>query len=953
MNLKRKHIAVAVVNALAASVLVSGVHAQQRVEKIEVTGSNIKRADAETASPVQVLSREDIERSGVTSVEELIRTISATTSSGSVSVASSSGATTGSISTVSLRGLSSIRTLVLVNGRRIAPYGSPTDSVSVDVDAIPLSAIERVEVLKDGASAVYGSDAIAGVVNFILRKDYQGAEVGVSYGAALDDGKGDVTRFQAAAGFGNLARDRFNVTLTGSYTRFGSLFGRDRDFAAKGINLDELNFNGSTRTFPANFNFIGGPRGTFNPTVPECGAPFGTYVPEFGSSICLFDTAPFVTLLPKTEQAALGGSLRFALGNQWEGFFEGSYSRKRVNVVIQPSPIDAAFGIPFTLKPTSPFYPTAYVQSITGGETPDLRIRYRPFIIGNRDLTDTGEAARVVLGAQGVVADWDVNSYLLHSESKVTEKLNGGFFRIYGNNGINPITGQPGDPSGPGIVPLLATGLLNPFGDNTPDIVAQARATNFIGEAFRSKTSLTSLNVNGTREFGRVGAGPLSVALGAEYRQEKFSLSTSEALRTGDISGYGGNFFPIAAKRDLQAAYAEFSAQPLAKSEATLAVRFDRYARSGNPNNVEDAVDTLVGLGIPTNIANTLAAAPESTGSAGSFQKMTGKFGLKYTLTPQLTLRATYATGFRAPSLLDLYQPLNTGVTAVINDPARCRGENANNPNDCATQFNIFYGGSSRLKPERSSSMTLGAIIEPTRDVSLAVDYYAIDVKDFISSLSPAFLLANEGSFTGRVVREAVSDLPGLPGAIIAIDQRSENLGRAKIKGVDFDLRGRVNAMGAKWTARWVGTYLDQWKSQNPDGTYSGSIGVTSSVSFGLLPRFKYRAEVGYERGPWEAVLAYNWQSRFTDQCGNLEVDDFGDCPEGTLRSRGSYETFDLNIKYTGIRNLTASFGVRNLLDRNPPYVNGNGGAFQSGYDPTYVDPRGRFGYVNLSYKFR
>ncbi|MCS6996935.1 MAG: TonB-dependent receptor [Casimicrobiaceae bacterium] len=871
------------------------------------------------------MTRQDIERSGATSIEELIRVISATTSSGSVSVASSSGATTGSISTVSLRGLSSNRTLVLINGRRLAPYGAPTDSVSVDIDAIPLAAIERIEVLKDGASAIYGSDAIAGVVNIILRKDFQGAEVSASYGAALADGKGDVTRVSAAAGFGNLARDRYNISVVGSYSKFGSLFGRDREFARSGINIPESNFAGSSRTFPANFNFIGGPGGTYNPTVPQCSPENSTFfIPEFSRTICWFDTAPFVTLIPTMEQAGLSANARFALGSDWEGYLEGSFSRKRVNVVIQPSPIDSAFGIPFTLKPTSPFYPTDFVRSITGGRTPDLRIRYRPFITGNRDLTDRAENTRLVAGAQGVWAGWDINTYLLHSTSKVSEFLNGGYFRIYGNNGINPATGRPGDPTGPGIVPLLATGLVNPFGPTSPEIVAQARATNFVGEAFKAKTSLTSLNAVASREFARFGAGPVSVALGGEYRQEKFDLASSEALRGGDISGYGGNFQPIAAKRDVQAAFAELSTQPFAKSEATLALRFDRYARSNNPNDVQTAVDTLIALDVPRAIANQLANSPELTGSASSFQRLTGKVGLKYAVTPQLSARATWATGFRAPSLLELYNPLNTGVTEPLSDPARCRGANANNPNDCATQFNTFYGGNSRLKPERSQSITLGAIFEPIRDVSLTLDYFQIDVKDIIGSPSASFLLANEALYSRRVIREATSDIPGLPGSILVIDTRLENFGRTKIKGFDFDLLGRFDALGAKWTTRFIGTYLQQWATQNEDGSFSSSIGLTSNSTFGFLPRLRYRAELTYNRGPWEGTLAYNWQSRFTDVCGNL-VDE---CTDDVRPRRGSYEIWDAQIRYTGVRDLTVTVGVKNLLDRNPPYVNGNGGAF-------------------------
>ena len=147
----------------------------QQMQRVEITGSSIKRIDAESALPVQVITRDQIQRSGATNVEQLLQTISSISSSGGLTTASASGATTGGISAVSLHGLTSIRTLVLLNGRRIAPYGIgfTGDSVSVDVNSIPLAAIERVEVLKDGASAVYGSDAIAGVVNFILRQEFK------------------------------------------------------------------------------------------------------------------------------------------------------------------------------------------------------------------------------------------------------------------------------------------------------------------------------------------------------------------------------------------------------------------------------------------------------------------------------------------------------------------------------------------------------------------------------------------------------------------------------------------------------------------------------------------------------------------------------------------------------------------------------------------------------------
>ena len=189
----------------------------QQLERVEITGSSIKRIDAETALPVQVITREQIQKTGAANVEQLLQTISAVSSSGGLTAASASGATTGGISAVSIHGLTSLRTLVLLNGRRIAPYGIgfTGDSVSVDVNSIPLAAIERVEVLKDGASAIYGSDAIAGVINFILRKDFTGVELTGEYGDTTQGGA-NFKRASGTVGFGNLDTDRFNVMIVGS-----------------------------------------------------------------------------------------------------------------------------------------------------------------------------------------------------------------------------------------------------------------------------------------------------------------------------------------------------------------------------------------------------------------------------------------------------------------------------------------------------------------------------------------------------------------------------------------------------------------------------------------------------------------------------------------------------------------------------------------------------------------
>jgi iron complex outermembrane recepter protein len=950
MYVKQKRIAFAVLQAVAGmAVAVSTVASAQstepqKVEKVEVTGSSIKRLQSEAAAPIQVITREDIEKTGATSVEQLLRTVSATNSSNATVAASASGATTGGISTASLRGLTAERTLILINGKRVTAYGAPNSSVAVDVDSIPISAIERIEVLKDGASAIYGSDAIAGVINFILRRDFRGAEISVGYGSP-EDGKGDVAKVSGAFGYGDIAKDRFNVMITGSYQKDGGLLGADRDFAATAVRLDKDNFGGSSRSNPGNIAIPG--VGVRNPLVSNgvgnCG-PFGVYVPDFSPTICLFDTGPYVTLIPKTERVSFGASGRFQLSPSFEAYASFDYTKKEARTTIQPSPIDAAFGIPFILKPTSSFYPTAFVTGLTGGATPDLSVRYRPFFTGPRDITDTGENNRFVAGVQGSVGNWDLDFNVLSTKSQVTEFLNSGYFRI------------DTDASGPGIVPLLSSGRVNPFGSNSADVEREAFATNFIGQAFKTKTSLDGVQAKGSTEWGKLAGGGIGVALGAELRREKFTLDSADALGTGNISGYGGNFADTSVKRNVGGIFAELSMPVTRALQVDAAVRYDNYGGSSNPNSVANGVTVMEsftsvdGDALPASLVNRVAG--ESVGDAPSFNKATGKVGLRWRANEQLLVRGTVSTGFRAPSLLDLFGPLQTGVSAVQNDPARCRGDNAGNPNDCATQFNVYSGGRNNLKPESSVSTTLGLVFQPNRDVSVGIDYYTIDVKDLVQTLSSSFLLQNEAAFAGRVSRGAPTG-DGLPGSIIAIDQRLENLGKAKVSGFDIDFSARFNTGLGRMTTELNATYIQKWASENPDGTFSNAINSSSSAVTGVIPRFKYNATASLTRGAWTGTVGFNWQNSYADICGNLVQDDFGNCPEGFVGKVGAYETWDIQAKYAGVRNLSVVLGIKNLFDRDPPYVNGSGGAFQSGYDPTYVDPRGRYFYGTLTYKFR
>jgi iron complex outermembrane receptor protein len=906
--------------------------ATQQLDRVEVTGSSIKRIGAETALPVQTITREEIQRTGASNVEQLMQTISANLSVGSLSNASASGAATLGISAISLRGLGSQRTLVLVNGRRISPYGYgfTNDSVSVDVNSIPLAAIDRVEVLKDGASAVYGSDAIAGVVNFILRREYTGAEAMAEYGAARQD-SGSITRASATFGVGDLAKERFNAFATVSYQKEKALFGRDRGFASSGINVENFNDTSSGNTFPANVVAVDGSAGG-NPSYPGCPRPYATVSPLFeqlGVQTCRFDPSPILSLFPEAERYGIFGSGRFDLTPNVQLFAEASFYRNEQNTRIQPTPISDQFtiplnnplagqfpysffvggaplppgevsGIPYStivLTSASPFYPTEFIQQQTGGATPDLLVRWRASAVGDRDTTDTSEATRLVLGARGTfLTSWDYDTAFLYSKSDVKQTVNDGFVRLTQ------------------IMPLLNSGQINFFGPQTPAGQAALDATKFFGDALKTETSLTSLSGTVSTQLTQLPGGPLGLALGAEARREDYKLDPALALQQGDLTGYGGNFFPVDRDRNVYAVFGEVAIPIIRNLELNAALRYDDYEGVGSSTNP--------------------------------------KVGIRYQPIQQVLLRGSAGKGFRAPSLLDLYAPQTTGVTVPgLSDPIRC--PITGSALDCVTQFPITNGGNTALKPEESRNVTAGVVLEPVNNVSLAVDYFNIKIEELITTNIPApVILSDLTTYGSLVTRGAPTTVGGvtIPGAIIDINQTNINLGSAYIAGVDIDLRAAtpVTTYG-RFAFNLNGTYFSKYDVENPDGSFANQLDTASAVG-GVTPRWRHYATVNWTYGPVAVTFAQQYQKRYYDLPGTFEFAAPNPVP---LRRVGAYEIYHLQGVYTGFRNLTLTLGARNLFDKDPPYTNAGGQtSFQAGYDPLYVDPRGRFIYGRIAYKF-
>ncbi len=521
------------------------------LERVEVTGSRIRRIDGETALPVQIINREDIDRSGAQSAEELLTLITANTGSQPEALSIGNASNPG-ISSASLRGLGATRTLILLNGRRLENYAFADQGGSgVDLHAIPLAALDRVEVLKDGASAIYGSDAIGGVINFITKKDFRGAEATVYQGDSQRGG-GSKTRATATVGVGDLAVDRFNTFAIFDYQKKGELRARDRSFTATDFRPSEGLDNTSNSSFPANIHV--GPGRYVNPAAPTCTA---LTVHDRGG--CTFDTAKLADILPPTDQWSVLTRGTFALDATHEAYVEGLYDRSRVRNLIAPAPIDFVLtdGTPIVLPTTSPFYPTGLGLS---GDITDLR--YRTVPLGPRIDDTLAEQGRLLIGTKGTAGAWDYDASVGYNVSHVTDRLVSGYV------GTNAIANA------------LASGLVNPFGDSGPAGDALLASTEVRGIARRATGTTRSADVHASRDLMELPAGPLSVAIGVDGRRERLSQSsTAVGMAATDAAP------AIGGARSAEAAYLELSVPIVDGLDGQLALREDRYSDFGSTLN--------------------------------------------------------------------------------------------------------------------------------------------------------------------------------------------------------------------------------------------------------------------------------------------------------------------------------------------------------------------------------
>jgi iron complex outermembrane receptor protein len=888
-------------SALAQEAPVNPTEAQAgAMPRVEITGSAIRRVQSETALPVQVISRAEIEKAGVTTASELMARVSANSNGLTDGASINVGGDQRGFNSANLRGIGTSSTLVLLNGRRMANFASPGDDTGVDLNNIPAAALERVEVLLDGASALYGTDAIGGVINFITRKDFQGLELN-AYGSKTDEGGAGKRTASLSIGKGDLERDGFNVFMVADYQKTNPLSTAQRSFIPSLQVEQRLGHLLSSYTSPANirltstqrdhlqdigFTINGQPitNRLINLSVPGCAPPANVYLPAGtgGVDACTYNYMGDTELYPKSEKASILSRAVVKLGGGHQAYAELALSRAKTNYTGSSARV--AGYIDYSRVPQLANTGLDQLDDDIPGE---LELRMRLNEAGQRTSTLTSDAVRFVVGINGTVGGWDYDTAFNHSVNTVKDRDTHGYL-LYNE-----------------LLEGIADGRINPFGPSSPAGRALIDSIQVNDEVRHARGTLDAFDFKFSRALMPLAGGDLALAIGGEARREKNQFTPSALLLSDNINNdaapEGGR--STSDSRNVTALYTEVLV-PFAKQwEAQVSARYDHYEEVGG------------------------AASP--------------KIGLSYRPTDALLLRGSAGRGFRAPSLNELHRPTVYSSTATLPDPVYCATVE-NNYADCADNWDTRRYSNANLKPERSRQFSLGAVFAAGRRVSASLDYWNIKRTDLISEIGDDIILGNLAKYGDLVYRDE-------DGLIDYIELRKENRGAQLAKGLDLAITVRgVDTPLGRFGGRVNGTYVLTSKIQNAPGDDFVS-NLNRFVTDGVVQRWRHTISADWERGPLSASLQNTWSSGYEDQNTAINIDDGSVVAANHVKS---YSLWDLSGAYMATPKLKLRLGIQNMFNAAPPYSN-QAYYFLSGYDPSYTDPRGRRFYASANYAFR
>ncbi len=926
-----------------------------QLQKFEVTGSSIKRIDTEGPAPVAMITRETIELSGSNTVQDVLKRIPSNFAGVNENV-NNQGAT-GGTGNVNLRGLGAEATLLLVNGRRVAPSAATGATSFVNINSLPLAAVERIEVLQDGASAIYGSDAIGGVVNVILRKDYSGSEATVRYGNTFLKDVGEIrASFVVGANSGKASAmvvfDYFDrasqLRPERSFSRTAQLQlinpdARDQSSPTGNPGTVYLRPGSAYLTATNPLGLPANPSGVFG--IPDGSTGVWTNASTFAKTLLpgverVFDFAAPNQNIPAVTRLGLVSMGSYQMNDRVQAFTELSYSKTETNVFLAATPVSANSGSVNVIPANNPYNPF--------GEP--VNFRFRPLDVGPRTDFITTADYRFLFGLKGTMFDtWNWETGFMLNSSKFDDI---GIHYIVTTDVIAAASGTLA--KAPGL-------FLNVFGDKQGNNPLLLKA---LDNTVTTNGELTQQQLDGkvSGEIFDLPAGAVGIAIGGEARKEKLVVFLDPLTQSGAFAGSGTreNTYGV---RAVNSVYAELSVPLVSKkqnyrwlqsSELQIAVREEKY-------DVHGKIDA-------------------------SFKSTKPKYAISIRPTKDLLFRASYAEGFRAPSLFELLSGANSSFPS-INDPLRSRLDstitNAADiaslrywvPSTPAGATSVFLAGTGiaaddsqqvqqaqsgnvNLKPETSKANYVGLVYNVPGIKNLTVSTGWSKIKHMGIIKLPSTTALNIGVIHDPALQFLVRRDPPTPADIAAgrpgrytatgVTLFLQYVNRAVVETESYDFEVNYKWKNPSWgefnhdiAVNYFAHYWDQTTTTSVKGEGVG----TGFTSQGTIPRVKGTLQNSWKLRQWTASAFVNYTGHYYDFTN----------VRNTFRTVEAYVTLDLQASYKFRTpwlggNTTVTAGLINATDTAPSFVTEN--IAGAGYDTQVADPRGRMFYVQMRQSF-
>ena len=978
----------------------------QVTERVEVTGSRIKSLSVDTVSPVTVIDAKEIKVDGVRNVESFLNNLPQVFASQGANVVNGSTGT----ANVNLRGLGASRTLVLVNGRRL-PMGSP-NNLSADLNQIPAGLIRRVELLTGGASAVYGSDAVAGVVNFIMNDRFEGVQLELNHSffnhsqqnaAGVSDivagrattnprefkvpgdksADGKSTNFSLLMG-SNFDGNRGNATLFFNYKKDDALLQSERDFSAcslasprntRGVSPApditgrDFTCGGSGTSATGRFTNLNTAAGSLLPN----GQPDPAARPNGGRVFTTADAAgtarPFVSA---TDQYNFGPLNYFQRPSERYGF--NAYANYQVApvakvymefgmhddlTVAQIAP-GGAFGSVHTIRFDNPLLSASWraaLDLVNPGDTTDITLQRRNVEGGGRQSEFRNTSFRTVLGVKGDIGPWSYDAYAIEGKVIYSQNENNYF--------LSPRIDNAMDVTNVGGVATCASGAAGcvPYNPFRLGGVSAAQLAYLQTPGFRKGT--TNLSLQGATvavDLSEYGAklpwanSGIGMSVGVERREERLALATDPATAAGDLSGSGGPTIGLTGKNSVKEIFGELRIP-------------------------------LIEKGFMADLLQVTASARSSSYKSGTKAQTYG-LGLEWAPVREAKLRGSFQRAIRAPNLVELFTA--QGNALYDNDEDPCAGTSptatavqcartgvtaaqyGSIQDSPAGQYNYLSGGNPQLKPEKATSVSFGIVLQPLRELSVTVDYFDIKIKDAISNIDPTTTLSKclstgDPRFCGLITRDRLGTLWLLPQASIV--GTNLNLGSLRTSGIDFAAayNQKIGDMG-NVSVSYAATLLRKLETEELPGQGSyDCVGYYGANKCGSPnPEYRHKLRASWNT-PWDVEAAITWrhlskvlaQETSSNILLNLADPALLPTPKPPAlvadkeRELAARNYLDLAAAWTVTKGFTVSLGVNNVLDKDPPITaklaTGQG---NGNTYPSVYDALGRKVFLTATYKF-